>query len=504
MSTKPLKILQVVGEIFPYSKTGGLGFVTADISLNLALTGNEVTVFSPLYGSVWKILKKQNVETVLEDIPIKIDDTTTITCSCLKYVKETPSGKPITFYFINHYDFFGRYTKNLYSSHDMHRRFYFFSKAVVAIINELKLEFDIAHVHDWMVALFPRLMKEGSILKKSKLPKTILTIHNLAFQGSGFLNFNRFDKKYQRPPAVYLPKYWDENKWDKINFLKQGIKSSDMITTVSSTYADEILTPKYGEGLSNFLSKNKPIYGIVNGIDYKTFNPATSKNIKERFNSLTFSTKKRQNKQFLIKMLKLPKSFVNYPFLVTNHRLSYQKGFDLIIDNIKKLMKMNVVLVILGMGDKRYEEKFAELDRKYKNFVYISAFSDITEERLLAAGDILLCPSVYEPCGTGHMRGMRYGVVPVARQTGGLADTIYNYDRKRNLGTGFLFEDYDKNQLMDSIKSAVKYYSDKRIWKGLTLRAMNQSFTWEKSIEEYLFLYRRLLKVKSNKKKKLI
>jgi len=164
------------------------------------------------------------------------------------------------------------------------------------------------------------------------------------------------------------------------------------------------------------------------------------------------------------------------------------------------MMKMNMVMVIVGEGDKRYMEKFHELNKKYKNFVFVTPFSDIAEERVMAAGDILLCPSVYEPCGTSQMRCMRYGVVPVARQTGGLADTIYDYDKKRNLGTGFLFENFDKVELFETLKKALKYYQDKRIWKGLVLRCMNQSFSWEKSIEEYTFLYRKLLKKKSKKK----
>ena len=164
---------------------------------------------------------------------------------------------------------------------------------------------------------------------------------------------------------------------------------------------------------------------------------------------------------------------------------------------------MNVVLIVLGDGDKYYVDKFHELDKKYKNVVFTTPFSDITEERLLAGSDILLCPSVYEPCGTSHMKGMRYGTVPIARQTGGLADTIFNYDKKRNLGTGFLFKEFDKDDLVDSIKSALKYYQDKKIWKGLVLRCMNQSFSWEKSIEEYTFLYKKLLKKSSTLKKSL-
>lgn len=499
MTNKSIKILQVVSEIYPYSKTGGLGHVTADITYNMANSGNEVTVFTPLYGSVWKIIKKENVETVLLDIPIKIDDSTTITCSCLKYVRHNGTRQPITFFFINHYDFFGRYSRNLYSSPDMHKRFYFFSKAVVTIIKELDLKFDIVHIHDWMIGLFPRLLKEDYSIK-NKTPKSVLTIHNLGFQGSSFINDHRFDKKYQRPPAQYLPKYWDDRKWERINFLKQAIKSADMVTTVSSTYAEEIITPRYGEGLSNFLYKRKPIYGIVNGIDYKKFNPATSKNLKEKYNILNSVDKKKKNKQALIKALKLPRNYINLPFVVTTHRLSYQKGFDLIIDNFKKMMKMNLVFIVLGEGDKRYMDKFHELNKKYKNFVFITPFSDIAEERILAGSDILLCPSVYEPCGTSHMKGMRYGVVPIARQTGGLADTIYNYDKKRNLGTGFLFEDFNKDDLMDCLKSAMKYYQDKKIWKGLVSRAMNQSFSWEKSIEEYAFLYKKLLKKPSKRK----
>ena len=165
-------------------------------------------------------------------------------------------------------------------------------------------------------------------------------------------------------------------------------------------------------------------------------------------------------------------------------------------------MKLNIVLIIMGDGDKRFIDKFQELNKKYKNFVLLTPFSDVLEQRLLAAGDILPCASIYEPCGTGHMRGMRYGVVPVARKTGGLADTISDYDERKNSGTGFLYLDNSSEQLLFALKRAVKlFYENKKSWKELSLRDMTQSFTWEKSIEEYTFLYRKLLK-RSDKKNK--
>jgi starch synthase len=495
-----LCVLHITSEIYPFSKTGGLGYAVSDLVNNQADMHLNVTVFAPYYGSVAKYLKNKNYETVLLDIPIKLDRSTTLTCSCIKYQTTTAHNNTITYYFINHFDFFGRYTRNLYIHKDTPRRFYFFTRAVLECIKILELHCEIIHCHDWMTGLTPQLINDCGIINKHKVPKTILTIHNLAFQGSDFININRLNPALQKPPVIYFPEFWNNQKWEKINFLKQGIKYADAITTVSPTYAKEILSKTNGEGLSNYLSRRKPIYGIINGINYSIYNPLTSERIFDQYSTLNAITGKRKNKEKLLKKLLFPENFISRPIFFTNHRLSHQKGFDLILKSIEALLKQKIILIVAGEGDKKYHEKFNELQNKYKNFRFITPITEVFEERLMAAGDILLCPSVFEPCGTAHMKAMRYGVLPVARNTGGLADTIFDYDKAKSSGTGFLFNTNSSSHFLAAIKTALNIYlNDKTRWDNLILKCMNQSFDWEKSTQEYTLIYKNLLQKKTIK-----
>ncbi|KKT31143.1 MAG: Glycogen synthase [Microgenomates group bacterium GW2011_GWF2_45_18] len=496
-TSHPLRVAHITSEIYPFSKTGGLGHAVADLSTHIADANVDVTVFTPLYGCVSKHLKNKLIETVLIDIPVKLDRSTSLTCSCVKYLQTTPLGNTITFYFVNHFDFFGRYSRNLYLHKDTPRRFLFFTRAVLEIMKTLQLQFDIMHCHDWMTGLFPQLAHEYLTKPQLKRMKTVLTIHNLAFQGSDQINLARLSSLKQRAPVVHFPEFWDNHKWDRVNFLRQGIKYAHIITTVSPTYAKEILSKYHGEGLSRYLNKHKPIYGIVNGINYALYNPLNSDRIAQNYSSLNVSVGKQKNKERLLKKLSFPDTYASWPMAFTNHRLTHQKRFDVLIASMKSLLKQHLILIIAGEGDKRYHDAFNMLEEKYPNFRFITPISDAFEQKLLAGGDIVLCPSVFEPCGTAHMKAMRYGVLPVARNTGGLADTIFNYDKSNTSGTGFLFKNNSSVSFLSTMRIALNLYINNRErWNNLVIKCMNQSFDWDKSTQEYIAIYESLFEKK--------
>jgi len=497
---KKLNILQLSVEYYPLAKAGGMAHVVTDLCTNLVEKGHNVTVIMPLWGSVKS--KIVNYVSMFKDYPIQLDNEYSETFSCLKSV-QTIGNSTLTFYFINHYNFFGRYSKNLYSHKDVHKRFYFLSRAITETISILNLKPDVIHIHDWMMSLFPEIYKKYSSTSKilDKKAKILLTIHNLAFQGSNYANIHRFDKKEKINKLKALPNFNNDNAWDNINFLKHGVMYSDMVSTVSGTYAKEILTKKYGEGLDTVLRRHSQIYGIINGIDYTINNPEKSKKIYYNYNSLNVTFKKRENKIRLLKLLKFKKSYFKYPVLFTNHRLAYQKGFELILNSFEELMKKEILLIIMGDGDKIYIDKFKELANKYKEkFKFITPFSETYEYKLFAGGDIIICPSVYEPCGIAHLRAMRFGVVPVGRKVGGLADTISDYDEIKHSGTGFIFIDYNKQDFLDSIHRSLNLYKSKEEWSDIVRKDMIQTFGWEQRIDEYISLYYQLIKKKTNLK----
>lgn len=496
-SKSKLNILQLGVEFYPYAKTGGMAHVIADLSKNLVLKGQNVTVMMPFYGSMRKLLG--DLEVVLKDCPIKLGKSYEETFTCQKFELEVNSKGVITFYLVNHYNFFGRYTKNYYSDKDIHKRFYFFTKAAVEIIRDQHLHFDVIHLHDWMVGLFPELYREYTRVHKIPKPKRaklFFSIHNLAFQGSNEVNLKRFDRNESIKAGMAFPDFNNDKAWNRINFLRHGIYFSDISSTVSANYANEIKTKEFSEGMQAFLKERK-IYGITNGIDYELNNPQSVKYVYYNYNSLNYKKMKALNKEKLFKSLGISQRYLRYPMVFTNHRLAYQKGFDLVIDAFETMMKLNIVLIILGDGDKSYIKKFKELKDKYKQrFRFVTPFSDSMEFKLFAAGDMILSPSVYEPCGISHMRAMRFGVVPIARKVGGLADTINNYDPEEESGTGFLFKAKTSEALVRTLQRAIEIYKTKT-WGSMVRRVMTQSFSWEQRTDEYLSLYMSAIKGKN-------
>ncbi|MBU2229358.1 glycogen synthase, partial [Patescibacteria group bacterium] len=320
---------------------------------------------------------------------------------------------------------------------------------------------------------------------------TLLTIHNLAFQG-----------KYP-PEKVFKNLGVTEDDWptlkerfgrnNDINYLQQAILNSDKINTVSPTYAKEILTEEFGEGMEETLAKRREdLYGILNGIDRDRFNPETDTQIKINF-SLKTIEKKGENKLYLQKIVGLPEN-KDIPVIGMVSRLTDQKGLDLILEIIDELATLEVQMVFLGTGDKALEDKLEESTQKYPRKIAARIeFDAVLAQQIYAGTDLFFMPSRFEPCGLGQMISMRYGTVPIVRATGGLKDSVINYNHQSGAGTGFVFQNYESSELLAVTKKSLKMYEEKEFWKKLVASCLNQDFSWTQSAQKYIELYEKSL-----------
>ena len=283
--------------------------------------------------------------------------------------------------------------------------------------------------------------------------------------------------------------------WGKVNFLKAGLIYSDIITTVSKTYSREIQTPEYGYGLEGVLLKRaKDLFGIVNGIDYRTWDPTRDRSIAKTY-SVSRLAGKALCKKALHELIRLPGS--DGPLIGMVTRLADQKGLDILTKALPEIMSLGVQLVILGTGDERYHRILSDAVGRYsENMRVLLRYDDALAKNLYAGCDIFLMPSHYEPCGLGQMMALRYGTVPLVRRTGGLTDTVADYNPKTGQGTGFLFEEYSAPALIDCLRRALAVYGDRNKWKHLMQNGMKQDFSWEHSAKEYAKVYRKAMKKK--------
>ena len=364
------------------------------------------------------------------------------------------------------------------------RKFLFFSNAILEIFPKIGWEPEVLHCNEWETAFVAPLLKIKN--QKSKI-KTLLTIHNLSVQGKWnakeifqFLNLKGDEIKSLK----------ERGKNGDFNILQQGILNSDILTTVSPTYAKEILTKEHGAGLEEILKKNKrKIFGILNGIDTEIFDPKTDKNLKVNY-SFKNIEKKIENKIGLQKISNLPKS-PEIPLTGFIGRLIAQKGLDLFEKVIPKLVRKNLQIVFLGTGEKKCEEMLSQFSRKYpKNISANIKFDPVLAQKIYGGCDIILIPSLFEPCGLVQMIAQRYGTIPIARKTGGLADTIE--DGK----TGFLFERFKPESFLKAIERCLKVFQDKKEWQRMVKKVMAKDFSWKKSAKEYFKFYQKLIRKK--------
>ena len=371
-------------------------------------------------------------------------------------------------------------------------KFAFFSRAVLSALPVIDFRPDVIHCHDWQTGLIPVYLHDsfayGDFYRGIK---SIMTIHNLKFQGV-------WDIDTIKDIAGLSDYYFTSDKlkdYDNGNYLKGGIVYADMVTTVSDTYAQEIKTPFYGEGLDGLMrARSNCLRGIVNGIDYKEYDPATDNLIAKNFSVENFRKEKVKNKTALQKELGLevnPKKMM----IGLVSRLTDQKGLDLIACVMDELCQDAVQFVILGTGEERYENMFRHFDWKYGKDVSANIFySEELSHKIYAACDAFLMPSLFEPCGLSQLMSLRYGTLPIVRETGGLKDTVQPYNEYENTGTGFSFSNYNAHEMMGTVRYAEHvFYDKKRDWNKMIERAMKADFSWKASAEKYQQLYNDLL-----------
>lgn len=472
-----MKILFVAAEAHPFIRTGGLGDVIGALPKYIAELGNDVRVVIPKYSSIGEE-QKSNFNH-LKYFFVKVGWRNEY-CG----VDEVRQDN-ITYYFLDNEKYFKR--DRLYGYGDDGERFAFFDRASLDLLKEIDWCPDVIHCNDWQCGMIPVLHK----LEYNKDPfyrdvRTVYSIHNLLFQG----NF----------PAEVLPELfgYDYEQFnngtlkmdDNINFMKGGINYADKVATVSNSYAQEIQTAYYGEKLDGLLSYRKyDLKGVLNGIDYEEYNPENDEFIIENYGVNTIENKVK-NKLALQKELGLE---VNADTAVISiiSRLTNQKGIDLVMSIVEPLLKQNVQLVVLGTGDENYENYFKWLAWEYRGKVSVNIlFGTALSHRIYAGSDLFLMPSAFEPCGLGQLIALRYGTIPVVRETGGLRDTIKPYNKYDLTGNGFSFANYSSDELINTIEMALEVYKDKEKWINLVKSAMNSDNSWNKSVLEYMELYK--------------
>ncbi|EOR19854.1 glycogen synthase [Clostridium sartagoforme AAU1] len=471
-----MNILIVASEAHPFIKTGGLGDVIGALPKALKDLGVDVRVVIPNYRDIKKEIKESL--TYIDNFSVNVGWRTQY-CGILEYEYDG-----VQFYLLDNEYYFKR--GGLYGYYDDGEKFAFFDRAVLEFIKHIDWVPDIVHCNDWQTGMVPVLHKLEYIKEeKFKNIKTIFSIHNLFFKGM-------FSKEVL--PELFGYDYEAFNNgslelYGAVSFLKGAINYADKITTVSKSYAEEIKTPEYGEELDGLLRyRSSVLEGIVNGIDYEEYNPEEDKYIYSKY-SIDNIQNKSINKENLQKELGLP---VNKDVAMIGlvSRLTHQKGCDLIINILEELLKEEVQVVILGTGDSMYEDGFKSFQNRYPKMVNANIrFSNELAHKIYASSDMFLMPSLFEPCGLGQLIALRYGSVPIVRETGGLKDTVVPYNEYEGTGNGFGFKNYRFDELLNITKYALGIYKDKNKWNSIVRQSMSSDNSWEKSAMEYIRIY---------------
>ena len=475
------RILMVAAEGLPFIKSGGLADVIGSLPNELAKKGHEVRVIMPLY---LKIAQKFHHEFTLEaqfsvsiayhEVPVNIWST---------------MRKDVKFDFVEHKGYFER--EEMYGHIDDGERFAYFQKAVIEMCNQLNYFPEIMHCHDWHTGMIPAMCKEGhSFDERYRNIRFVYTIHNLAYQGN--FGVEMLDSCLGLDYRIY-----DNGnvRYDGgISFMKSGILYADKVTTVSPTYSQEILTPQYGEHLEMVLNIRKyDLWGITNGIDIEYWDPKNDPEIPYHYNKVNVKKAKGLNKEALQKELGLNVD-QNVLLIGVVSRLTWQKGFYLMMEKLSEICAMPIQLAVLGSGEASIEEKMAQLEAGNKGKIaFYKGYNDSLAHRIYGACDLFLMPSLFEPCGISQLISMRYGTLPLVRETGGLKDTVTPYNEFEKTGNGFSFANYNSDEMLQVMYNAIDvYYNRKEDWKILVRNAMNTDVSWAKSAETYCQLYGQL------------
>lgn len=486
-----MKILYVSSEVEPFAKTGGLADVAGSLPLYLAKGKDEVAVVQPLYRLTKLNMAKKGIkaENVIFDLQVPVGHET----KSANIHKVFFPGTKVPVYLIENDFYYDRpelYGEKGQDYPDNCARFTFFCRAILEMCKKLKWKPAVINCNDWQSALIPMYLK--TLYKNDPFfakTATVYTIHNMAHLGLF-------------APAEILTtglgwEYFNSNNlefWNKLCLMKAGIIYAELVTTVSQKYSQEIQTEEYGCGLDGLLrTRSADIYGIVNGIDYQYWGPSVDKDIAASFSPDDLSGKLLCKKE-LQKLYKLPTQ-ADIPVLGLISRLSNQKGFDILAASLEKLLKLDLQFVLLGTGDPVYHELFTKMAGKYPKKVGIALRFDSKLSRQIYAGsDMFLMPSKFEPCGLGQMISFAYGTIPIVRATGGLADTVEDYNLKTGKGTGFVFSDYTAEALTDAIKRSLKTFNVPDKWLKMVIKSMNLDYSWDKSAIKYRELYSKAVK----------
>lgn len=468
-----MNILFASSEVFPFAKTGGLADVIGALPEALNKRGHRCSVILPYY----KCVKEKG-----------------FTPELFKREKEFNlyflNSNNINIYFIEKDEYYDR--EHLYNTPqgdypDNALRFGFFAKAIIASIPHIGTP-DILHCNDWQTALAPLYIRlfhrDGPEFRNLKI---LFTIHNMAYQGlfgREFLTPLAIPKRLFKPDGIEF--------YGRINFMKAGLIYSDAISTVSEGYAREILTPEFGCGLHGLLKmREKDLYGIVNGVDYSVWNPATDKFIIETYSDKDLSGKVECKKDVLKEFGM--RYYPERPLIGMITRLAEQKGIDLVAESMEELLKLKVDFILLGFGDERYNNIFKGLAEKYKGHVGVRIdFDNALAHKIEAGSDIFLMPSRYEPCGLNQLYSLKYATAPVVRAVGGLEDTVKHFNPSTKEGNGFKFKDASCEALLSAIKEAVEVFKDIELWNTLLENGLSCDYSWDSSAEKYEALYKKL------------
>lgn len=479
------KILFVASESVPFIKTGGLADVVGSLPKSFPKEEFDVRVVIPNYTCIpWEYRSDFKYITHFYMDLGQVSGSEYVGVLTTQY-------DGITFYFIDNQRYFGGNTPYGDTRFDI-EKFCFFSKAALSILPSINFKPDIIHCHDWQTGVLPVYLH--TIFRDNHFYdniKTIMTIHNLRFQG--IWDIKTLQKITNFPDYVFRPTDMEYNK--DANMLKGGMVYANYITTVSNSYKNEIQNDYYGEGLDGVVrQKSGDLYGILNGIDYNEYNPETDNEIFSKYNKYSFIENKLYNKRGLQHELGLEQNDNKFMIGIIS-RLTDQKGVDLIARVIEEIVDDHTQLVVLGTGDKGYEDMFRYYEWKLKGKVSGNIyFSNNRAHKIYAAADAMLVPSRFEPCGLTQLISLRYGTVPIVRETGGLRDTVEPFNIYSDCGTGFSFANYNAHEMLNTINYAKHiYFNNRDKWNGIAFRGMEKDYSWGNSAQDYAGFYRKLM-----------
>ena len=477
-----MKILFAASEVAPCIKTGGMADVAGSLPQALAKEGHKVKVILPLYEGINGDWRSQMTFVKYFNVTLSWRQ---VYCGIFSLEREG-----VTYWFVDNEYYFKRW--QMYGHFDDCERFAYFSRAIIETPGQLDWAPDIIHCNDWQTALVPvYLLEEKYRIPQLGSTKTVFTIHNIEYQG-------RYGDQVLEDVIGLDRSYFNEGMLAyhrDVNLMKGAIMASSFVTTVSPTYAQELRTPFYAHGLDGVINQQSgKLQGILNGIDTQLYDPAANPGLACNYTFKTLDKGKAACKQALQQAVGLQEN-PDVPIIACVSRLVGHKGFSLVTDALHEMMALNIQMVVLGTGDWQYEEAFRHAQSQYPGrFAAQLTYSAPLSTMIYAGADLFLMPSVSEPCGLSQMIAMRFGTIPVVRETGGLKDTVTPYNKFDGTGRGFTFSNISAGDMLWVLREAVDlYHNNKKAWRGLQKESMSADFSWTNSAKQYLDIYQRIL-----------